>query len=70
MDDQFVRLLTLPNVLITGHQSFFTIEALTKIAETTVANLDAFERIGRPLHPVPDPAPLAQPAERTAEQAR
>lgn len=55
MDDQFVRLLTFPNVLITGHQGFFTIEALTAIAETTIANIDAFERSGQPLHPVPCP---------------
>lgn len=56
MDDQFVRLLTFPNVLITGHQAFFTTEALTAIAETTIANLDAFEGSGAPLHPVVAPA--------------
>lgn len=53
MDDLFARLLTFPNVLITGHQGFFTVEALTAIAETTFANIDAFERTGLPLHPVP-----------------
>jgi D-lactate dehydrogenase len=42
-DDVFTRLLTFPNVLITAHQAFFTEEALTKIAETTVQNLTAFE---------------------------
>ncbi len=42
-DDVFSRLLTFPNVLITGHQAFFTEEALAGIAETTIANLDAFE---------------------------
>lgn len=52
MDDQFARLLTFPNVLITGHQGFFTVEALTNIAATTIANIDSFERTGRPLHPV------------------
>lgn len=52
MDDQFVRLLSFPNVLVTGHQGFFTQEALTAIAETTIANIDAFERSGEPLHPV------------------
>ncbi len=51
-DDVFARLLTFPNVLVTGHQGFFTAEALAGIAETTVANLDAFEREGRPRHPV------------------
>jgi D-lactate dehydrogenase len=30
-------------VLITGHQAFFTEVALRNIAETTLANLDAFE---------------------------
>lgn len=56
MDDQFVRLLTFPNVLVTGHQGFFTIEALTAIAEITIANLDAFEETGEPLHAVLAPA--------------
>lgn len=51
-DDVFARLLTFPNVLVTGHQAFFTAEALAGIAETTIANLTAFERDGRPLHPV------------------
>jgi D-lactate dehydrogenase len=51
-DDVFARLLIFPNVLVTGHQGFFTREALTAIAQTTVANLDAFAATGRPLHPV------------------
>jgi D-lactate dehydrogenase len=66
MDDQFARLMTFPNVLITGHQGFFTAEALTNIASTTIANLDAFEKTGKPLHPVmvetPSNVPVAQPA--------
>lgn len=41
-DDVFARLLTFPNVLITGHQAFLTTEALTQIAETTLGNLAAF----------------------------
>ncbi|WDD96576.1 2-hydroxyacid dehydrogenase [Thalassomonas actiniarum] len=41
-DDVFARLLTFPNVLITGHQGFFTKEALTAIAQTTMANIRAF----------------------------
>ena len=65
MDDQFARLLTFPNVLITGHQGFFTVEALTNIAATTIANLDAFEKTGRPLHPVSidvaEPARASEP---------
>jgi D-lactate dehydrogenase len=43
-DDVFSRLLTFPNVLITGHQAFFTSEALANIARTTIGNLTAFER--------------------------
>jgi len=52
-DDVFARLLTFPNVLITGHQGFFTHEALTKIATTTCENLTAFEMTGAPVHEVP-----------------
>jgi D-lactate dehydrogenase len=51
-DDVFARLLTFPNVLITGHQGFFTVQAMTAIAETTLDNADAFARDGRPAHPV------------------
>jgi D-lactate dehydrogenase len=51
-DDVFARLLTFPNVLITGHQGFFTAEALSAIAGTTIANVTAFERDGCPVHPV------------------
>jgi D-lactate dehydrogenase len=54
-DDVFARLLTFPNVLITGHQAFFTREALTAIAETTIANISAFEATGAPLYPVSVP---------------
>jgi len=48
LDDVFSRLLTFPNVLITGHQAFFTNEALSAIADTTLANITAFEK-GEPL---------------------
>ncbi|KAG0372974.1 hypothetical protein BGX24_012334 [Mortierella sp. AD032] len=41
-DDDFLRLLTFSNVLVTGHQAFFTEEALTEIAETTLQNLQHF----------------------------
>ncbi|MCS6796757.1 MAG: 2-hydroxyacid dehydrogenase [Raineya sp.] len=43
-DDVFMRLLTFPNVLITGHQAFFTEEALSNIAETTLQNITFFEQ--------------------------
>lgn len=57
-DPLFIRLVGMPNVLITGHQGFLTIEALTNIASTTIANLDSFEKTGKPLHPV-EPGPAA-----------
>lgn len=47
-DSVFSRLLTLPNVLITGHQAFFTDEAVTTIAKTTLDSIEAFAA-GRPL---------------------
>ena len=51
-DDVFARLLTFPNVLVTGHQGFFTEDALQAIANTTIGNLDMFQDHGRPAHPV------------------
>ena len=42
-DDVFARLLTFPNVLITGHQAFFTSEALSQIALTTLQNITDVE---------------------------
>jgi len=45
-DDLIMRLTTFPNVLITGHQAFFTNRALANIADTTVANISEFERTG------------------------
>ena len=45
-DDVFVRLLTFPNVLVTGHQGFFTAEALQGIAETTLENIAEIARTG------------------------
>ena len=41
-DDDIMRLLSFPNVLITSHQGFFTEEALTQIARITMANIDDF----------------------------
>jgi D-lactate dehydrogenase len=46
-DDVFERLLTFPNVIITGHQGFFTREALSSIAQTTLQNIDLFEKMGQ-----------------------
>lgn len=47
-DDVFQRLLTFPNVLITGHQGFFTQEAMSEIVATTLENISAF-RLQQPL---------------------
>lgn len=41
-DDIFLRLQTFPNVIITGHQGFFTREALINIANTTLSNITSF----------------------------
>lgn len=43
-DDVFARLLMFPNVIVTGHQAFFTHNALQQIAETTLANIRAWEQ--------------------------
>jgi D-lactate dehydrogenase len=45
-DDTLSRLLTFPNVLITGHQAFFTQEAMTEIAEVTIQDLTTVEETG------------------------
>jgi D-lactate dehydrogenase len=51
-DDVFARLGAFPNVVITGHQGFFTEEALRSIAETTLANITAFEQGQGAMHEV------------------
>ena len=42
-DDKLVRLIAMPNVIVTSHQAFLTQEALDNIAATTVENLRKFE---------------------------
>ncbi len=41
-DDCFEQLLTFSNVLVTGHQGYFTRDALIRIADTTLNNIKAF----------------------------
>lgn len=41
-DDTLARLISMPNVIVTSHQAFLTNEALTNIADTTLANIDEF----------------------------
>lgn len=43
-DDIFQRLVSFPNVIVTGHQAYLTHEALTTICETTLESVSAFER--------------------------
>jgi D-lactate dehydrogenase len=53
-DDVFARLLTFPNVVITGHQAYFTEPALRAIAETTVDNVRRWASGEPPLRDVQD----------------
>ena len=55
-DDVFQHLLTFPNVIVTGHQAFFTQEALAAIAQTTLQNVTNFQE-GKV-----DPAKVVKPA--------
>jgi D-lactate dehydrogenase len=41
-DDMFQRLLSFPNVIVTGHQAFFTEDAIRTISETTVHSITQF----------------------------
>lgn len=45
-DDTLARLMTFPNVILTGHQAFLTEDALKNIAETTISNISSFENGG------------------------
>jgi len=45
-DDVLMRLMTFHNVIVTGHQAFFTHEALEEIAECTLRNLSEFAKEG------------------------
>ena len=41
-DDKLVRLIAMPNVIVTSHQAFLTNEALDNIASTTISNIRNF----------------------------
>jgi D-lactate dehydrogenase len=45
-DEMLARLLTFPNVIVTGHQAFFTKEAIQNIAETTLSGFTEFAEKG------------------------
>ena len=46
MDEEIARLMTFPNVLITGHQAFLTKEALAQISRITLENLNELKKGG------------------------
>lgn len=45
-DDTLARLISMPNVIVTSHQAFLTSEALSNIADTTLANIDEYFKNG------------------------
>lgn len=47
-DDVLQRLISFPNVIVTGHQAFFSREAVGTISETTLRSINQFAR-GEPL---------------------
>ena len=51
-EDPIARLISFPNVVVTGHQAFFEREALENIASTTVNNLSQLEETGACVHTV------------------
>ncbi len=51
-DALFAKLIAFPNVLVTGHQAFFTREALDNIAQTTLANINGWQTSGSCPNPV------------------
>ena len=53
-DDIFKRLVTFPNVVITGHQAFFTRNAMQNIAQTTISNITDIAN-GRPCPNIVEP---------------
>lgn len=44
VDKNIVRLLSFPNVIVTPHMAFLTVEALTQITTTTLENISLFEK--------------------------
>ena len=46
-DDVLALLMTMPNVIVSSHQAFFTKEALSNIASTTIENINEFFKTGK-----------------------
>ncbi|MFG2343012.1 2-hydroxyacid dehydrogenase [Streptomyces phaeochromogenes] len=58
-DDTLARLVTFPNVVVTSHQAYYTVDAVGEIIETTVQNVldyTAGRRSENVLVPAPAPA--------------
>jgi len=53
-DDVIQRLVSFPNVIVTGHQAFFTVEAIGQIMRTTIDSMTAFERGEELVNRIPD----------------
>ncbi|MET9800815.1 2-hydroxyacid dehydrogenase [Streptomyces sp. NPDC006368] len=56
-DDTLARLVTFPNVVVTSHQAYYTVDAVTQIIATTVRNIDDYvagRRSENVLVPPPD----------------
>jgi len=53
-DDVIQRLVSFPNVIVTGHQAFFTVEAIGQIMRTTIDSISAFERGEELVNRIPD----------------
>ena len=53
-DDVIQRLVSFPNVIVTGHQAFFTQEAIGQIMQTTIASISAFERGAALVNRIPE----------------
>lgn len=53
-DDVIQRLVSFPNVIVTGHQAFFTVEAIGQIMRTTIDSIGAFERGEELVNRIPD----------------
>ena len=52
-DDVIQRLVSFPNVIVTGHQAFFTVEAIGQIMQTTIDSITALERGDELLNRIP-----------------
>jgi len=52
-DDVIQRLVSFPIVIVTGHQAFFTVEAVGQVMRTTLESISALERGGALTNRIP-----------------